>query len=185
MGKLPEHPAAIIITSAQAIAALPASFHHVPSFCVGDATAAKMREAGFSSVESASGDAKALFQLVMARRIPGTHLLAVGERHGLALARQLREAGVSLLRRTVYSARPLRALPEAVQVALEAGEITKAVFYSAESVRAFVRLKPAGTTSIDAFALSPAVAAALGGLPWRAIRVALAPTEADILALLT
>jgi hypothetical protein len=40
-----------------------------------------------------------------------------------------------------------------------------------------------GTDKITAYALSPAVAAALGGLPWRAIRVALAPTEADLMAL--
>ena len=183
--KLPERPAAIVITSAQAIAGLPESFHKVPCFCVGDATAAKMREAGFASVESASGDAKNLFRLVMTRHVVGTHLLAVGERHGMALARQLRQAGVSVIRRTVYSAQPLRVLPSQVATAIAAGEIAAALFYSAETVRAFIRLQPGGTARIDALALSPAIADVLQGLPWRSIRVALAPTEADLLALIS
>lgn len=186
---LPEHPAAIIITSGQAIPALPLSFHHIPSFCVGDATAARMGEAGFTSVESAAGDARDLYALVTARRIPGVHLLAVGERHGVALARQLREAGVTVNRRTVYAARPLPALTQAVLEALAGGEIDHALFYSAETARAFIRLKPPGTGRVVAHALSPAIgrtlADAADGLPWREIRVALAPTEADLMAHLT
>ncbi len=191
--KFPEQPAAIVITSGQAIPALPDSFHHIPSFCVGDATAARMREAGFTSVESAAGDARDLYALIVARRVPGVHLLAVGERHGVALARQLREAGVMVNRRTVYSARPLPALPPAVLEALGASEIDHALFYSAESARAFIGLKPPGTGRVVAHALSPAIgrtladaaAQATDGLPWREIRVALAPTEADLMANLT
>lgn len=181
---LPETPAAIIITSAQAVAALPEAYQNIPAFCVGDATAGRLREAGFSSAASAAGDARDLFRLIMARNIPGTHLLAVGERHGLALARQLREAGVTVVRRTVYTAKPLRAFPAAAATVLAEGKIGAALFYSAESARAFIRLKPPGTEAIQAFALSQAVAAGLHGLPWAGIRVALAPTEADLLALL-
>ena len=175
--KLPEAPAALVITSGQAIAALPENLHEVPAFCVGDATAAKLRAAGFVRVESAAGNAQDLFRLVTARRVPGVHLLAVGERQGLALARQLREAGVSVLRRKVYAVHPLRQLPETVGV-------EAALFYSAESARAFVRLKPAGTGAVTAYALSQNVADALIDLPWREIRVALAPTEADLMALM-
>ena len=182
---LPENPAALIITSGQAVPALPRALHNVPVFCVGDATAGKLRAAGFSRVESASGDAADLLRLIRERHLPGLHVMAVGERHGLALARQLRAAGFSVARRTVYAARPLRALPEAARTALAGGEIRAALFYSAESARAFIRLNPPGTAKITAYALSPAVAAALGGLPWRAIRAALAPTEADLMALLS
>ncbi len=183
--KLPAAPGAIIITSGQAIPALPKHFHHIPSFCVGDATAARMRAAGFTSVESAGGDAADLYRLIAGRRIAGTHLLAVGERHGLALARHLRADGISVIRRTVYSARPLRVLPDAARAALAAGEIGKALFYSAATARAFIRLQPPGAESMEALALSPAIAHVLDGLPWRTIRVALAPTEADLMALLT
>jgi len=182
--KLPEAPSAIIITSTQALPALPASLHHISCFCVGDATAMRMREAGFKSVESASGDAKDLFKLIISRRIEGPHLLAAGERHGLELARQLREAGIDVIRRSVYSVTPLRALPAAIRTALAAGEIDKALFYSAESAKAFIALQPPATAQMESLALSPAIAQVLQGLPWRTIRVAVAPAEADLLALL-
>ena len=183
--RLPEHPAVLVITSGQAVPALPENLRGLPVFCVGDATAGKLRAVGFGRVESAAGDADDLFRLITARRLPGLHVMAVGERQGLGLFRQLREAGISVVRRKVYAARPLRTFPEGVAEALAEGEIGAALFYSAETAQAFIRLKPGGTDSIEAFALSPKVATALHGLPWSAIRVALAPTEADLMALLS
>jgi uroporphyrinogen-III synthase len=183
--RLPEHVAALIVTSGQAVPALPARLHGVPVFCVGDATAGRLRAAGFGRVESASGDSGDLFRLISARRLPGTHGMAVGERHGMGLLRQLRAAEFTVLRRKVYAATPLRALPEAAAQALADKKINVALFYSAESARAFTRLKPPGTGNAEAYALSPAVAAALDGLPWSRIRVALAPTEADLMALIS
>jgi uroporphyrinogen-III synthase len=182
--KLPEAPAALIITSGQAIPSLPASYHRTRVFCVGDATAARLRAAGFVSVESAAGDAADLYRLITARNLQGEHLLATGERHGQVLASQLRTAGITVIRRAVYSARPAKSLPPDASQALAAQKLDAALFYSAESARAFTRLNPPGTASIEALALSPAVARALHGLPWIKIRVALAPTEADLLALL-
>ena len=179
-----EQPSAIILTSAQAIPALPANFHQIPCFCVGDATSQRAREAGFTAVESASGDAKDLFRLIISRQVAGTHLLAIGENHGLALARRLREAGIDVVRRSVYSATPLRALPAPIKSSLAAGEIDKALFYSAETAKAFIALHPPATARMESLALSPAIAEVLQGLPWRAIRVALSPAEADLLALL-
>ncbi len=182
--KLPERPAAIIITSAQAIPALPENFCNIPCFCVGDATAARLREAGFLAVESASGDAKDLFRLITSRPIPGTYLLASGARQGLELAHQLRAAGLRVIRRSVYSATPLRVLPASLRATLTSGAIDKALFYSAETAKAFIALRPPATARIESLALSPAIAEVLQSLPWRAIRVALAPAEADLLALL-
>ena len=89
-----------------------------------------------------------------------------------------------MLRRKVYAARPLRALPAPAAEALSRGEIAAALFYSAETARSFLKLAPAGTQAALACALSPAVAQVLHGLPWREIRVALAPSEADLMALL-
>ncbi len=181
---LPETPAAIIVTSGQAIPALPAGYKNLPVFCVGDATAARLREAGFCSVLSAAGDAADLFKLVTAHGLPGAHLLAVGERHGQLLARQLRAAGLTVIRRAVYTASPIRCLAPDAADALAGESLDAALFYSAETVRAFARLRPPRTETVTAFALSAAVAAPLQGLPWSAIRVALSPTEADLLALL-
>jgi len=182
--RLPAHLGALVITSGQAVPALPSSLHNTPAFCVGDVTADKLREAGFTRVESANGDADALYQLIAKRRLPGVHVLAVGERHGLPLLARLREAGISAIRRKVYTVSPLRQLPADIATALAAGEIHGALFYSAETARAFARLHPPGITNIEAYALSKNVAAALQGLPWKQIHVALAPTEADLMALL-
>jgi uroporphyrinogen-III synthase len=73
---------------------------------------------------------------------------------------------------------------QSLPAAVAEQKIDAALFYSAESARAFTRLRPPNTAAIEALALSPAVAAALGGLPWTKIRVALAPTEMDLLALI-
>jgi uroporphyrinogen-III synthase len=181
---LPASPAAIIITSAQAVTALPALYKNIPVFCVGDATAERVREAGFTAATSASGDARDLFRLITARNIQGAHLLAVGERHGMALARQLREAGITVVRRVVYAAKPVLALPAPVIAAMAAGQVNAALFYSAESARAFARLKPPCTGMIQACVLSRSVAEGLHGLPWAGIHIAFAPTEADLLGLL-
>lgn len=182
--RLPEHPAALVITSGQAVPALPGRLHNVPVFCVGDATAAKLRQAGFTRVESASGDAEDLRRLILARRLPGLHVLAVGERHGLTLFSRLRDAGISAVRRKVYTVTKLQSLPAGVHETLAAGALDAALFYSAETARVFARLNPPGTAAMQAFALSGNVAQGLEGLPWARIHVALAPTEADLMALL-
>ncbi len=182
--RLPEHPAALVVTSGQAVPAFSARLHHVPVFCVGDATAAKLRQSGFTRVESAHGDAEDLFRLIVARKLPGLHVLAVGERQGLALFSRLRAAGITAVRRKVYSVTKLRRLPAEMQEALAAGGVDGALFYSAETARAFVRLAPPGTAGMAAYVLSGNVADGLAGLPWRRIHVALAPTEADLMALL-
>ncbi|MDE2318381.1 MAG: uroporphyrinogen-III synthase [Rhodospirillales bacterium] len=182
--KLPPHAAALVITSGQAVPALPATLHGVPVFCVGDATAAKLRMAGFTRVESAQGDAEALAKLIITRRVKGLHVLAVGERHGQKLAADLRAAGLSVQRRRVYAVARLRAMPEAMRAALADGNFEGALFYSAETARAFAALRPPGTAAMQAYALSQNVAKGLQGLPWAAIHVAIAPTEADLMAML-
>ncbi|MBU6419750.1 MAG: uroporphyrinogen-III synthase [Proteobacteria bacterium] len=182
--KLPQHPAALVVTSAQAIPALPTALHGVKVFCVGDATAAKLRVAGFTCVESAAGDAEALARLIIARRVAGPHVLAVGERHGQKLAADLRAAGLSVLRRRVYKVAKLQAMPPELRAGLAAGEFDGALFYSAETARAFTALQPPGTAAMQAYALSQNVAKGLQDLPWAAIHVAIAPTEADLMAML-
>jgi len=177
---LPPNPAAIIITSSQAIPSLPARYASTKIFCVGDATAARLKSAGFLAVESANGDATDLFRLIRSKNLQGTHLLITGQGHGLDLTAQLRRENTKIIRRVVYTAKPVKSLPTTIADQ----KIDAALFYSAESARAFTRLRPPNTATIEALALSPAVAAALHGLPWTKIRVALAPTEMDLLALI-
>jgi len=182
---------AVLVTSGNAIDALPPVWHGTRLLAVGDATAARARAAGFSDVRSAAGDADALAALVT-RDIPFPArplLLAAGRGQGQALATTLRRQGHRVIRRVVYAALPAPALtPEAV-AALRAGRIGAVLFFSAETARHFVRLARraellATLASVDAISIGQPAAVALGVLSWRDIRVAARPTQDEMLALL-
>lgn len=181
---------AVLITSGNALAALPPGFHAMPLLAVGDATARRAEAAGFTQVRSASGDAAALARLAAECLDPGgtALLLAAGRGQGNALAAALRQQGFEVIRRAVYAARPVRYLPAPAHAAIEAGGLYAALFYSAETAHAFVqalpnRLYPALNT-VAALVIGPAAAAVLAALPWRDTRVAAHPDQAALLALL-
>ena len=182
---------AVLAASSNAIPALPASHRHLPLFAVGDATAARARAAGFARVASADGDAAALVALVARScdRRAGPLLLACGRSQGKALATDLRTRGFAVVRRVVYAAVPLDALPNAVRDALATGALRSAMFFSAETARQCVTLlRAAGLDEavrrVDALAIGQPAAMALEALPWRRIRVAARPNQDAMLALL-
>ena len=182
---------AILLTSANAVAALPDSLHGRPVLAVGDATAARARAAGFWRVSSAGRDAAALAALLPMCADPegGPLLLAAGEGQGLGLLAAAKARGFSVLRRVAYTARPVGSLPRPVIDALREQKIGAVLFYSAMSAQAFGRavsrhrLGPA-FAGVRALALSPTVAAALPPLPFADIRVASRPTQDELLACL-
>ncbi len=186
----PDAIQAILLPSGQAIAGLPAGYHGVPVLAVGDATAARARQAGFASVHSAARDAVALAGLAARLCTPegAPLLLASGEGQSDALATDLRARGFRVVHRAVYAAAPVAELPGPALSALEAGELRAALFFSARTASAFVsalpgRLRPA-LAGTEALAIGTPAAAALQLLPWRCIRVAVRPTEDGMLALL-
>jgi uroporphyrinogen-III synthase len=80
-------------------------------------------------------------------------------------------------------------LPATARAALEARNLAFAMFFSADTARAFVRLVQAAGLSenvaeIDAVAIGKPAAVSLGALPWRGIRTAAHPTQDEMLALL-
>lgn len=182
---------AILITSGQAVAALPASLHRTQLLAVGDATAARARAAGFGDVHSAGGDAAALASLTiqLCRPANGALLLACGAHQGIPLAASLRAAGFKVLRRAAYKAVPATRLPAAACAALADGTVSSVLFFSTTTARSFARLLPeelrSALAGAEALAMAPPVAAAVQYLPWRAVRVALRPTQEDLLALLS
>lgn len=177
------------MTSAQALPALDA-LHDTRLFTVGDATAARARASGFTHVESAAGDATALHALVRNTCQPqaGALLLASGEGQGLKLATELRQDGFRVLRRVAYAARKLEALPEDACRALAANRIKAVLLFSTETARVFARILPAALhptlRGADAVVIAPGVAEAVRHLPWHAVRVALRPTQDEMLSLL-
>ena len=179
---------AILITSGNALPGLrPAT---VPLFAVGDGTAARARAAGFADVRSASGDASALARLVGGAADPrgGALLLASGAGQGEALARSLRTQGFRVVRRVAYAARPVTTLPDAAVKTLHAGTLHAALFLSAETAAAFVRLLPTDAhvllAGVRALAIGQPAARALEALPWLAVCRARTPTLDDVLALI-
>jgi uroporphyrinogen-III synthase len=182
---------AVLVTSGNAIRALPASWHATKLLAVGDATARLAREAGFADVHSADGDAPTLADLA-ARRLPAPGpplLLASGARQGAALMADLRRRGFEVIHREVYAATPAPALPAVIAEALRGEALRAVLFFSAETARAFVTLVgTAGLTlrvqDIEALAIGRPAGVALEALPWRAIRVAARPTQDEMLALL-
>ena len=182
---------AILATSGNAIPALPASHRHLPLFAVGATTAARARAMGFAQVISADGDAAALASLVTQRcdRHAGPLLLASGRGQGEALAADLRARGFRVIRRVVYTAASVAALPDTARAAFTSGRLTAALFFSAETARQCVRLVQAArlhevVRSVEALAIGQPAAVALETLPWRRIRVAARPNQDAMLALL-
>jgi uroporphyrinogen-III synthase len=193
-GRLPDPKrlAAILATSTNAIGGLPPACHAVPLLAVGNATAKRARSAGFTTVESADGDALALAALVASRLRPekGPLLLASGARQGMALAAALRADGYRVIRRVAYAACAATSLPDGAAGLLTAAQPHVALFFSAETAQTYVRLViQAGLAeavgNCEAVAIGPAASMALQTLPWRRVHVATKPNQDDMLALLT
>jgi len=182
---------ALLVTSAAAIPALPESHRQVPLLAVGDMTAERARAAGFAIVHSAGADARALADLAARLLQPnrGPLLLAIREGLGEPLELDLYDRGFTVLRYAVYAAAPVSTLPEPARKALEDGSLRAALFFSADTARAFVKLVEAAglgqsVAEIDAVAIGEPAAVALRRLPWRSIKTAAHPTQDEMLALL-
>lgn len=185
-------PQAVLVTSGNALPALPESLHRTLLLAVGDATAARAKSAGFKNVISAGKDAAALAELVARVCQPdaGALLLASGAGQGLKLVTDLRARGFRVRRRVAYAAHPVAALPGAARIALDGGHIGAALFFSPETARVFMTIlqrdmPPTVVRPIRALALSAATAAPLRGLPWHRVSIASHPTQDDLLALLS
>jgi len=185
---MPRLVQAVLVTSGNALHGLPPSA--VPLLAVGDATAERARAAEFASVHSAAGDGSALVALAtrLLRPDAGPLLLACGRGQGQALATSLRAQAFTVIRRVTYAAAPVAAFPAAAADALRADAVHAALFLSAETAAAFVRLLPPALAvtleNVLALAIGKAAADALKPLLWRQIRLAHSPTLDDVLALL-
>ncbi len=185
---VPAGAQAILVTSGNALAALPVVDR--PIFAVGDATAERARARGFAQIHSAGADAVALAGLVAARLHPsaGPLFLASGAGQGAGLASDLRGRGFRVVRRVCYEVRPVRRFPHAAEMAIRSGELSVALFLSAETALTFVRLLPSerapDLASVIAVAIGKTTADALHELPWLRICRAQHPTVDDVLALI-
>jgi len=184
---------AVLFTSANGVRAYTGASRRfeLPAFCVGDASAAAARIAGFRTVFSADGDISDLAALVGGRLAPhhGALLHAAGADTAGDPAGELDRQGFTLRRVILYRAIAAEVFPSGIETALRQSEIAMAVFFSPRAAATFVRLAREASIgehceTMTALALSPNVAAALTGVPWRATIAAAAPTLASLAAAL-
>ncbi|WP_230530487.1 uroporphyrinogen-III synthase [Microvirga roseola] len=141
---------AIVVTSAHAAEALSAiENRQLTVFAVGERTAETVRDAGFSSVSVAEGDAASLSRLIRREKEPGLTLLHVMARHHKdEPAASLRASGFHVLQWEAYEARATGSLPPTAIEALRSGKIGAALHYSRRSADLLVRrMGEAGLTS--------------------------------------
>lgn len=189
--------AAVLVTSANGARAAarkipPARRARLPVYAVGEASARAAHEAGFAEIVSAEGDVAALAALVADRRSPGdgTLLHVAGTVTAGDLAGALSRAGFDVKTVQAYEAVPAVALPADIVAALEQGGIDGVLFYSPRTARIWQalvegeglaeRLRP-----VAAYCLSERVADIARALPYAKVVAARAPTQNDLLNLLT
>jgi uroporphyrinogen-III synthase len=183
---------ALLFTSANGVRAFAAASSNrvLPAFAVGDATAKVAREAGFSTIHSANGDVAALAALVREHLSPkdGALVHVTGTATAGDLAGDLEVQGFQVRVERLYQARTAVALSRETRDLLAQGGIDAVFLFSPRTAKTFVDLltKARLTRALSKttlYALSPAVAEALAGLPARATRVAGTPTQDALLAL--
>lgn len=161
-----------------------------PMYVVGNATAEAARNEGFSTVESADGNADALVSLVRRRLDPsdGALLRIRGAVARGDVAQSLTEAGFDVRSMTTYRIDTVGSLPDIAKTALIEPSIDGVLFFSPRSAKLFARLVGEAALSdclsgLAALCLSPAIAECLDRNRWRTVRAAGSPDLAALIAL--
>jgi uroporphyrinogen-III synthase len=184
---------ALLVTSRNGARALAARTleRGYPVFAVGEATAQSLRALGFTAVRAAAGTAADLATSVRRACDPGRGALL--HIRGDAVATDpvplLRGAGFEARSVVLYEARTPFAFSPHLERTMRQCAIGYTLFFSPRTARTFVTLANAaglGSTcaEIEACCLSGAVAEALDGVRWRAVRVSVRPQQEALLDLL-
>lgn len=185
----------VILTSTNALRAIAQQpivqrLRDLPVFAVGERTAQAAREALFTDVRSADGDAIALRELILAGlpgKKKGKSLLYLSAAEiSRDLGEDLAPHGVAVERIPVYRMSEAIEIPSQISEALAHHEIRAILHYSRRSALAFVKAARLAGLEISALALpqvclSELVAAALRDAGANRIVVAEAPNEAALL----
>jgi uroporphyrinogen-III synthase len=181
---------AILCTSANGVRALArlTGERAVPLYAVGEASAARARDAGFARVESAGGSLADLVRLARDRLHPdeGRLLHVAGSTVAGDLAGALRGHGFAVDRAVLYEAHPAAGLSAACVRALNAGILDFVLFFSPRTALIFAQLADrAGVAEalgpVAALSISGAADAALGALRLRERHIAERPDQNGLL----
>lgn len=177
-----ENCSALLLTSAQALPALSRQPKERLLLAVGSATARRARAAGFENIRVAGGTAETLEALCRAEGLEGPEVILAcgrgqdGRLYGGELAAALKARQVEAYRVARASSLPLDAVK-----ALQTESVDAVLFYSSETVRAFLALCGLETRAVlkrvRAVCLSENIASRLERNDWREIIIG-APLEA-------
>jgi uroporphyrinogen-III synthase len=185
---------AVIISSANAVRALDATqiglLSKLPLFAVGQRSAEAAREAGFTNVRSANGDADDLIRLVATSHADkaATYLYLAGEDRAADVEGELAKRGIKARTVIVYQ-NVTQAYPPELVDALRNSEIGVVLHFSRRSAENYMNgAKTAGLEQVALapthFCLSAQVAEPLRAAGVGQIAVAPEPNEAALLAIL-
>lgn len=180
----------VIVTSANAPSAAAAknpSLLGLPTLAVGERSARAARDAGFTNVMSADGDARKLMKLIASSGTRGPLLYLAGEDRATDLGGELATHGIEVATRVVYRA-VTAAFPPELIAAVESGDIEAAMHFSARSAANYVSgAKAAGllpqALDLRQLCLSAQVAAPLAAAGAKSIAISPRPDEAALIEL--
>lgn len=157
------------------------------AWCVGPATAAAARRAGFPEVIEAGGDARSLIALLESES-PGPLVHLRGRHVAADIAAALTAAGRRVEEVIAYEARPAGPPDAATAEAMLTRPVAAAAFFSPRSAALFAETAPPAWrprfADMRAAAISAATAAPLGALGFDRVEVAARPDAAAMRALL-
>jgi uroporphyrinogen-III synthase len=156
--------AAVIVTSANALRGIAPQLKDgpllkLPLFAVGEHTASAARDAGFENVISASGDAGALRDRVLASvkakdlKKASSLLYLAGADVARDLAGELGERGFTVVTQTTYRMAAVPGLPREASDAFAANRIEAVLHYSRRSALAFLEAARASGVEISALSI--------------------------------
>ena len=188
---------AVILSSANAVRAIEdhpvrARLMLLPVFAVGEHTAKIARDAGFTNITIADGDAISLRERIVESAAAGKlkRKAALCYLAGADLTRdlggELGARGFTVVTRTAYRMVPIAGLSDVVSDAFRAGTIDAVMHYSRRSARAYLDAARADGVEISALALpqcciSEAVAGVLRDAGAMQVAAANAPDEKALL----
>ena len=181
---------ALLVTSANGLRAFVAAspLRDVAVYAVGEASALAATQAGFSKVDSATGDVEALARRVIEQLQPqdGALLHVAGSRVAGDLAGSLGRAGFDVRRAVLYDAIKARQLSSPVNHDIATGSFDGVLLFSPRTAESFVALiEQAGLSEtcegMTAYCLSDAVAEKARVLNWCQVRVAARPDQQSLI----
>ncbi|MGD9838506.1 MAG: uroporphyrinogen-III synthase [Afipia sp.] len=188
---------AVILSSANAVRAIEnhsvrARLTLLPVFAVGEHTAQVARDAGFTNITVADGDAISLRERITESAAAGklkkkaALCYVAGADLTRDLAGELDARGFTVVTRTAYRMVPVAGFSDAVSSAFRAGVVGAVMHYSRRSARAYVEAARADGVEISALALpqcciSEAVAGVLREAGAMQVTAARAPDEKTLL----